>query len=50
MLSNEEAAARADILGVKAASAAGIPAEIAVRHMVEDLARERLIATGILEK
>lgn len=50
MLANEEAAAMADIMGVKAAIAAGIPAEIAVRHMAGDLARARLIAAGILEK
>jgi hypothetical protein len=50
MLANEEAAAVADIMAVKAAIAAGIPAETAVRLMAGDLARSRLIASGILDK
>lgn len=50
MLANEEAAAVADIMAVKQAIAAGIPAEFAVRHMAGDLARSRLIASGILNK
>jgi hypothetical protein len=50
MLANEEAAAVADIMAVKAAIAAGIPVETAVRFMAGNLARSRLFASGILDK
>lgn len=50
MLATEEAAAFSDIMAVKAAIAAGIPAETAVRLMAGNLARSRLIASGILDK
>jgi hypothetical protein len=50
MLQNEEAAAISDLAAVEAAIAAGIPFEMAVRHLAGDVARAKLIAAGLLSE
>ena len=50
MLQNEDAAAMSEIAAVQAAIDAGIPLEMAVRHLAGDLARAKLIAAGLLSE
>ena len=50
MLQNEDAAAMSEIAAVQAAIDAGIPLEMAVRHLTGDLARAKLVAAGLLSE